>query len=158
MASGVRSSWEAFAANLCCSATWDSSWFQHGVERVGEVTELVLAALHADPVGQRSVPGHPCRIRDLCEWCEHPAGEDPSPDEAEHEQGDLRLGRGEGERAHKEVAVGRDLEKALGGVRYVAQQKHPHHGQQESADNGEEPGVAEGEFQAGAEPWASTHA
>ena len=56
IASGVRSSWEAFAANLCCSATWDSSCVEHRVERVGEFAEFVLAALHADPVGQRPGP------------------------------------------------------------------------------------------------------
>lgn len=53
--------------------------FEHQVERVREFTEFVLAALHADPVGQRPVPGHPCRFPDLCEWCEHPVSEDPSP-------------------------------------------------------------------------------
>ena len=38
--------------------------FEHGVEHVGELAELVLAAFHADPVGQRSVRGHPCRVGD----------------------------------------------------------------------------------------------
>ena len=42
-------------------------------------------------------------------------------------------------------------------VGYVAQQEHPHHGQQESAGEEEESGVADGEFQSGAEPWASIH-
>jgi hypothetical protein len=131
--------------------------FEHRVERVGEFPELVLAAVHADPVGQRPVPGHPCRIRDLGEGCEHPAGEDPSSQEAEHEQDQHRHARGGGEGVHKEVAVGRDPEKALRVVGYVAQDEPPHHGQQESVGDGEEPGVAEGEFQPGAEPPTPTH-
>ena len=98
IASGVRSSWEALAANRCCSATWDFELFEHRVERVGELAELVLGAFHADPVGQRSVRGHPCRVGDPGERGEHPAGEDPSSQEAEHQQEGQRLGRAAGRR------------------------------------------------------------
>ena len=38
-----------------------------------------------------------------------------------------------------------------------AAQEHPSHGQQESAGEEKEPGVADGEFQPGAEPCASVH-
>ena len=43
IASGVRSSWEALAANLCCSAM-RGELREHGVEAVGEFAELVSAA------------------------------------------------------------------------------------------------------------------
>ena len=48
MANGVRSSWEALAANLCCSATCVSSLGEHGVEGVGEFAELISAAWKPD--------------------------------------------------------------------------------------------------------------
>ena len=37
---------------------------EHGVEGVGEFAELVLSALHPDPVGERSVRGHAGGVRD----------------------------------------------------------------------------------------------
>ena len=40
MASGVRSSWDALAANRCCWATCFEPR-EHGIEGVGELTELV---------------------------------------------------------------------------------------------------------------------
>ena len=53
MASGVRSSWEALAAKRCCSATCVVEPFEHGVEAVGELAELVVAALERDAVDER---------------------------------------------------------------------------------------------------------
>ena len=51
IASGVRSSWEALAANLCCSAAnrCDVRFEprEHGVEGVGELAELVLMAFNS---------------------------------------------------------------------------------------------------------------
>ena len=44
IASGVRSSWEALAANRCCAATCCFEPGEHGVEAVGELAELVSAA------------------------------------------------------------------------------------------------------------------
>ena len=61
IASGVRSSWEAFAANLLLFGDLGFEPGEHGVEAVGELAELVVAALQPDPVGERSVRGH-------CEW------------------------------------------------------------------------------------------
>jgi hypothetical protein len=148
--------------------------FEHGVERVGEFAELVLGTFHADPVRQRSARGHPCRVPDPREWREHPAGEDPPSQEAEHEQEGKCRGRAGDEGALEVGTAGPDDHRrapdalpqlidpgGAGGtgrrVRYVAQQEHPDHGQQESADDDDESGVAEGELQSRAEPWASLH-
>ena len=128
--------------------------FEHGVEHVGEFAEFVVGSFHADPVRQRSVRGHPCRVCDPCEWCEHPAGQDPSSQEAEHEEEGHCCRRGGGEGMQEVGAVGPG---GAGAVRYVAQQEHPDHGQQESTGEEEKSGVADGEFQSGAEPWASIH-
>ena len=50
IASGVRSSWEALAANLCCSRDVCFEPRKHGVEGVGEFAEFITAAFHLDPV------------------------------------------------------------------------------------------------------------
>ena len=59
---------------------------EHGVEGVGELAELVVAALQLDPVGERSVRGHAGGIRDASQGREHAAGENPSSQKAEHQQ------------------------------------------------------------------------
>lgn len=97
------------------------------------------------------MPGQPCRRPDLCQRREHPAGEDPPPDEAQHEQEGHRHGRGATEDAREEEPVGGDPEQALGVVGDVAQQEQPHHGQQYGTGDENESGIAEGEFQARAE-------
>ena len=71
---------------------------EHGVEGVGELAELIVAAFQLDPVGERSVRGQSCRIGDASQGREHPAGEEPASQEAEHQQErqDGRSPRGEG--------------------------------------------------------------
>ena len=77
IASGVRSSWEALAANRCCSATCASSRASMASKAVGELAELVLTALQLDPVGERSVRGHAGGVGDASQRGEHAAGEEP---------------------------------------------------------------------------------
>ena len=86
IASGVRSSWEALAAKRCCSATWASEPREHGVEGVGELAELVAAALQPDAVGERSGRGQAGGVGDAGQRGEHLAGEEPPPDQTEHQQ------------------------------------------------------------------------
>ena len=66
---------------------------EHGVEGVGELAELVVAAFQADPVGERPVRGHAGGVGDPGQRGEHPAGEDPPSQEAEHQQERQRGGR-----------------------------------------------------------------
>ena len=87
VASGVRSSWEALAANLRCSATLRFEPGEHGVEAVGELAELVVAAREPDPMRERSVRGHSSGLGDARQGSEHPAGEQPPADEAERPAG-----------------------------------------------------------------------
>ena len=59
---------------------------KHRVEGVGELAELVVAALQVDPVGERSFRGQTRGPGDASQGREHGAGEDPSAQEAEHQQ------------------------------------------------------------------------
>ena len=59
---------------------------EHGVEAVGELAELVVAAREPDPVGERSGRRHAGGVGDARQRSEHPAGEQPPADEAEHQQ------------------------------------------------------------------------
>ena len=79
---------------------------EHGVEAVGELAELVVAAFQLDPVGERSVPGQAGGIGDASQGREHAAGEDPSSHEAEHQQERQHGGGLRGEGAQEVGAVG----------------------------------------------------
>ena len=59
---------------------------EHGVEGVGELAELVVAARQPDPVGERSGRGRAGGVGDAGQRGEHPAGENPPAHETEHQQ------------------------------------------------------------------------
>ncbi len=59
---------------------------EHRVEGVGELAELVFAAFQLDSMGERSVRGQAGGIGDASQGREHVAGENPSSQEAEHQQ------------------------------------------------------------------------
>ena len=59
---------------------------EHGVEGVGELAELVVAARQPDSVGERSGRGHACGVGDAGQGGEHAAGEKPPSHETEHQQ------------------------------------------------------------------------
>ena len=133
---------------------------EHGVEGVGELAELVAAALELDPVGERSGRGQACGVRDARQRGEHLAGEQPPSQQAEHEQERQHEGR----LRNEGVAGGRsgwDRELGMRGrhrtVGHVAQEEHPHDGEQQGAGDHEEPGVAEGELEANAQARGSIH-
>ena len=77
IASGVRSSWEALAANLCCSATCASSRASMVSKASASSRNSSLRPSSSDPVGERSVRGHACGVRDAGQGGEHAAGEKP---------------------------------------------------------------------------------
>ena len=59
---------------------------EHGVEGVGELAELVLTALHPDPVGEGPVRRQAGGMGDARQGREHAAGEEPTAHQAEHQQ------------------------------------------------------------------------
>ena len=135
---------------------------EHGVEGVGELAELVAAALQLDPVGERSVRGHACGVGDASQGGEHAAGEKPPSQETEHQQERQHDGRARSEGAQEVGAVGNERttrrcrceEHTVGDV---AQKEHPHGREQQGAGEHEEAGVAEGELEANAQPRGSIH-
>ena len=129
---------------------------EHRVEGVGEFAELVVAALHLDPVGQRSVRGQACGVGDASQRGEHAAGEDPPSHETEHQQERQRRGRLRDEGSLEVGAVGPG-HRAGDHVGYVAQQEHPHDREQQGTCKHQKPGVAEREFEANAQTWRPIH-
>ena len=135
---------------------------EHGVEGVGELAELVFAAFQLDPVGERSGRGQACGVGDAGQRGEHVAGEKPSAQETEHEQERQHEGRLRSERVQEVGAVGtgrreRSAGSDAGPLGYVAQEEHPHDGEQQGAGEHEEAGVAEGELEANAQTRGSIH-
>ena len=138
---------------------------EHGVEGVGEFAELVLAALQLDPVGERSVRGQAGGVGDAGQRREHAAGEKPPSQQAEHQQERQHRGCLRGEGAQQVGAVGHGPWTECRGTPcvayrssgYVTQQEHPHDGEQQGTGDHEEPGVAEGEFEANAQTGRSIH-
>jgi hypothetical protein len=127
---------------------------EHGIEAVGEFAELVLTSFQLDPVGERSVRGHACGVRDSSQGGEHPAGEKPPSQQTEGQQ----------ERHHdccdrseiaQEVGVALHYEDHTG-VHTTRKGEVPG-GEQHDACEHEEAGVAEGEFEANAQSRGSIH-
>jgi hypothetical protein len=56
---------------------------EHGVQRVGELAELVLVPREPDPVRERPRRGHACGVSDASNGRHHPAREEPPSHEAE---------------------------------------------------------------------------
>ena len=136
---------------------------EHGIEAVGEFTELVLTAFQLDPVRQRAAPGRASGVGDPVQRSEHPAGEQPSAEETEHQQKRQHHRRPRSEDAQelgphgkhaRSEGVGVDEECA---VRNVTQEEHPHGEEQQHAGEHEKGGVAEGELEANAQPRCPIH-
>ena len=131
---------------------------EHGVEGVGELAELVVAAFQLDPVGEGSGRGHACGVGDAGQRGEHVAGEKPPSQETEHEQERQHDGRLRSESVQEVGAVGSAGAGSHEDLGDVAQEEHPHDGEQQDAGEHEEAGVAEGELEANAQAWGSIHA
>ena len=127
---------------------------EHGVERVGELAELVLTSLQLDSVGERSVRGHACGVGDARQRGEHAAGEQPPSQQTEHQQERHHDGRGRSESA-QEVGVAAHHEDHTG-VHTTRKGEVPG-GEQHGTCEHEEAGVAEGELEANAQPGRSIH-
>ena len=118
---------------------------EHGVERVGELAELVATARQPDPVRQRSGRGDAGGVGDRVQGSEHPAGEKPPPDETEHQQErqrhDCRLAAEDAPEVRAGGVRTRGQSESLGVKLLVgtyAQQEHPHDGEQQAAGDHEE--------------------
>ena len=106
IASGVRSSWEALAANLCCSATCASSRASMASKAVGELAELVLRP--SSSIRWESDPFAAMRVASVMRVSGasiRPARIHP-PSEAEHQQERQHHGRPRSEGAQEVVAAG----------------------------------------------------
>ena len=127
---------------------------EHGVEGVGELAELVVAAREPDSVGERSGRGRSCGVGDASQGGEHAAGEQPPSHETEHQQERQRDGRDRSEFAQDGVAVaGLEDEPDVGRTT----QEHPPGSEQQDAGEHEEAGVAEGELEANTQARGSIH-
>ena len=136
---------------------------EHGVEGVGEFTELIAAPRQPDPVGERSARGRTCGVRDASQGGEHAAGENPPARETEHQQehqncdsclaeGLLGGGAARKERPADARSRGSD-DRSVG---EVSHEDHPQ-GEQQGTCEHEEAGVTEGEFEAYAQTRGSIH-
>ncbi len=157
-ASGVRSSWEALAANRCCSSTCasrrasiasklsassrNSSWRPSSSMRWDSEPEdarRVAAVIRSRGASIRPARNHP-------------------PTRPDHQQERHRLRGPRRERRQQVRPGGRERSRAEERlVRHVAQQEHPHGGEQQRAGGQEEAGVAQGEPHPHAQPRRPSH-
>ena len=155
IASGVRSSWEALAANLCCSATCASSRASMASKasassRNSSLRPSSRIRWESDPFAAMRVASvmrvsgasmRPARI--------HP----PTRPNTSRNASTMAAVGSEG--AQEVGAVWRSRDEGSSRddrtVGDVAQQEHPHGGEQQDAGEHEEPGVAEGELEANAQ-------
>ena len=136
---------------------------EHGVEAVGQLTELVVASFQLDPVRERSARRHARGVGDARQGGEHPTGEQPPSHETEHQQErqhrsgprreDPQEAGPDGKDARR-VEAAADQHRSVGDV---AQEEQPHGREQQGAGEHQEPGVAEGELEADAHPRRPIH-
>ena len=155
IASGVRSSWEALAANLCCSATCASSRASmvskaSASSRNSSLRPSSSIRWESDPFAAMRVASV-MRVRGASM---RPARSHP-PSETEHQQERHHDGRGRSEIA-QEVGVAAHHEDHAGV--HTARKGEVPDGEQHGAREHEEAGVAEGELEANAQTGGSIHA
>ena len=155
IASGVRSSWEALAANLCCSATCASSRASmvskaSASSRNSSLRPSSWIRWESDPFAAMRVASV-MRVRGASM---RPARSHP-PSETEHQQERHHDGRGRSESA-QEVGVAAHHEDHTR-VHTTRKGEVPD-GEQHGACEHEEAGVAEGELEANAQTRGSIHA
>src|SRR6266581_4526109 len=152
-ASGVRSSWEALAANRWCSATCASS-------RASMVSKASASSRNSslrpslDSVGEGSLRGYACGVCDARQGGKHASGEKPSSQQTEYQQERHHDGCDRSE-ISQEVAVA------------LHDEDHPRvhttgkgeisGGEEHDAGEHEERGVAEREFETNAQAGRSIH-
>ena len=162
IASGVRSSWEALAANRCCSATCASSRASMASKasassRNSSLRPSSRIRWESDPVAAMRVASV-MRVRGASI---RPASSHPPtrPNTSRNASTAAALGaktcrRSERMGTERGRRVGAAEERPVGDV---AQEEHPHGGEQQGAGEHEEAGVAEGELEANAQPGGSIH-
>ena len=158
IASGVRSSWEALAANRCCSATWASSRASMASKasassRNSSLRPCSRIRWESDPVAAMRVAS----VMRVSGASIRPARSHPPRRPNTSRNASMRAAFGAKARRRSErsgTPGGRVRSRIVG---YVAQQEHPHDGEQQGAGEHEEAGVAEGELEANAQPGRSIH-
>ncbi len=78
IASGVRSSWEALAANLCCSVDVCLEPGEEAVDRVCEILELVRGSLEREALVEIALGDLPRSCRHRAERLQDPARDQPT--------------------------------------------------------------------------------
>ena len=148
IASGVRSSWEALAANRCCSATWASS-------RASMASKLSASSRNSSlrPGSRIRWESDPSAasaggVGDACQGGEHAAGEQPPSHETEHHQEPQHEGRDRSEAAQEGGVAAHDEDHPR--VHTTREGEVPGDEQHGAGDH-EETGVAEGELEANAQ-------
>jgi len=134
-----------------------------------ELAEFIFSAREPDSVRKRSVRGLARGVRDARQRGDHPAGEQPSAEEAEHQQERHRDGRGwrvgaqeerttpGDQRAEQADDLGRQApEQAF--QRCAGRTDEPGGDEHQQAGQHEEPGVAERQLEADARPGLPIHA
>ena len=166
IASGVRSSWEALAANRCCSATCASSRASMVSKASASSRNSSLRPGSRIRWDERPVRGQAGGVGDAGQRGEHAAGQDPSAQRGRtpagtparrlplRREGALAGRSGLGANAPPMPASRGSDDRSVG---EVAQQEHPHDGEQQGTREHEEPGVAEGEFEANAQTRRPIH-
>ena len=161
IASGVRSSWEALAANRCCSATCASSRASMASKasassRNSSLRPSSWIRWESDPFAAMRVASV-MRVRGASM---RPARSHPPtrPNTSRNASTAAALGakaRSEVGPVGKTPRVRCDVSDRTVGD--VAQEEHPHGGEQQGAGEHEEAGVAEGELEANAQTRGSIH-
>ena len=111
-----------------------------------------------DSVGERSGRGHARGVGDAGQRGEHLAGEKPPADQTEREQERQHDGRLRNEASRRSERSGtRGPGRSYQDVGHIAQQEHPHDGEQQRTGEHDQTGVAEGELEADAQARGSIH-
>ena len=158
IASGVRSSWEALAANRCCSASCASS-------RASMVSKASASSRNSSlrpssRIRWESDPfaGQARGLRDAGQRGEHPAGEKPPAHQAEHQQERQHGGCPRSESvAGGRTGSGRSDRGRRSTVGHIPQQEHPHAPSSRAPASMRNAGVAEGELEANAQTRRPSH-
>ncbi len=108
-------------------------------------------------MGQRPVGSHACGVRDASQGGEHAAGEKPPAHESEDQQERQHDGHERSECTQEDGAVDHQVTGGVDRTVGWVQVEDDHGGEQQGTCEHEEPGVAEGEFEANTQTRGSIH-
>ena len=162
IASGVRSSWEALAVNLCCSASCASS--RASIVSKASASSRNSSRRPSSWIRWESDPFAAMRVASVMRASGasiRPARIHPPtrPNTSRNANAAAAFGAKARTRSDRS-GPGRTKRPGVTdrSVGYVTQQEHPHGREQQGTCKHEEPGVAEGELEANAQPRRPIHA